>query len=346
MRKKLFRLLLAFVGALFIMMSMTLYVFAIDNPDNQVDFGTGTVRLYNIYEDVLEADDMLIVAEVMVDYASPPTDYTAEEAFIFELLDTDGTTTILATTLNEYGNRPISIYLTASQVTSLSLVSGTAYALRITSNPLITFGSPPPPDANRTRLVYLAGSDYIDQSGATDDNNPLRDGMIAMAQNIEDNDNPANDYIVTVQGIRYLTDEGGSIFLEGIPGLSTMCPILFQSALEVMSSEAPESTGAYALTLTAGQKWGATVATGLTNLGTFIGISEALAGSVVLFILVIAFAVVIYNTTESGVATLLVVASSPFLGAYLGLMPVALAFVFVVLVVMLGGFFFFSRGAL
>lgn len=326
-------------------------VFAIVNPDNQVDYGTGTTRLYNIYENVLETGDMLIAAEVMVEYAAPPTDYTASEAFLFELLNAAGDTTLASTTLNDYGDRPISIYLSATRVDTLVLVSGTAYGLRITSNPLIGFDAPPPPDANRTRVANLAASDYVDQSTATDDNNPLRDGMIAMARNIQANDIAAGiiateDYIIEIQGVSYLTTDGGTIFLTGVPKLSTMCPILFQAGLEVLTSPPPESTGTYALTLTPAQKWGNTVADGLTNLGVYLGINQALAGSAVLFVLVVMFAIFAYRQTQSGVSVLLLVAATPFLGAYLGLMPMALAFIFVIVIVILLGYFFFSRGAL
>jgi len=43
---------------------------------------------------------------------------------------------------------------------------------------------------------------------------------------------------------------------------------------------------------------------------------------------------------------LLVLAATPFFGAYLGLMPIALAFVFMIMLVTLLGYFFFARGVL
>jgi hypothetical protein len=125
-----------------------------------------------------------------------------------------------------------------------------------------------------------------------------------------------------------------------------MCPILFQSGTEPMTSEQPESTGAYALTLTPGQKWGTTVANGLTNLGLYFGINQALAGSLMLFVFATAFAVAAYSVTGSGLFVVLVMSAMPFTGAWLGLMPMALAFIFVIVIITLLGYFFFSRGAL
>ena len=315
-------------------------VLAISNPD-VITFGSGTVPLYKVFENVAETGDMLFVAEGLVEYTVTPTDYTAEEAFLFEVLNTTGTVTLIATTLNEYGDRPISIYQTAAQVTALGLVSGTAYGLRITGNPLV-FASP----TGNTVTAYLTASDYIDQSVATDASNPLRNFLIGMAENIEDYDVPANDYIVTVQGVRYLTIDGGDIFLEGIPALSSFCPILFQAALEPMVGDAPETTGAYASTLTPLTKWGSTTANGLSMLGLYLGINQTLAASAVLFVIVMFLAVFLYKKTESGVAVLLLVTATPFMGAWLGLMPIALAFVFAMFIIVLMGYFFFSRGAL
>ncbi len=173
-----------------------------------------------------------------------------------------------------------------------------------------------------------------------------------MAQYIQTNDiaegiiTALTPYIVTVQGTRYLTILGGDVFLAGVPALSSFVPILFQAAIEPMQGDTPASTGAYAHALSPLTQWGATAANGLTMLGTYLGINQALAGSVILFVAVIAFAVFLYQKTESGLAVLLMVAATPFVGAFLGLMPMALAFILVIFIVVLLGYFFFSRGAL
>lgn len=327
--------------------------FAINNPNN-IDFGTGIAKYYKVFYNVLETGDWLVAAEGYVNYAVEPTDYDPEEAFLFELVDTDAVTTLASKPLQAWGDRPIGIYLTATQVTTLGLTTGAAYVVRITPNPAlfdgVNFGGGGAVEGTNQVSATLGAQDYSDQDlgddGGVPTSNNLRNGMITVAENMEANDTPADSYLATVQGYQYLSLDGGDLFIEGIPGLQSMCPILFQSGIEPMNSDAPESTGAYALTLTPAQKWGNTVANGLTTLGVFLGINQALAGSVMLFVLVIAFAVFIYQQTESGVTVLLMVATTPFLGAYLGLMPIALAFIFVIIVITLLGYFFFSRGAL
>jgi hypothetical protein len=317
-------------------------VSAIANPDS-IDIG-----YYKVFTDVLETGDMFFSAEGQVIYALTPTDYTAYEAFLFEVLNVAGTDTLASTPISDFGDRPTGIYLTATQVTTLGLVSGTQYKIRVVGNPAI-FAS----QTGNIVTITLASEDYVDQNLGDDDgvptNNNLRNFMIEMADAIEVYDHAhgiTDDYIETVQGYKYLTLAGGDIFINGIPGLSDMCPILFQAGIEALEGEEPETTGTYALTLTPAQKWGNTAANGLTNLGIYMGINQALAGSVVLFILAIMLAVFIYSKTESGVSVLLIMSAVPFIGAYMGLMPIALAFIFVIFIIVLLGYFFFSRGAL
>jgi len=336
----------AFIISIVVFILAASPVFAITNPDN-IDFGTGADTLYKVFENVIETGDMLFVAEGYVNYVAPAdfAPYSAGDAFLFEVLDVAGVVTLLSVPLNQFGDRPISIYQTAAQVTAVGLVTETAYKLRITGNPTVF----PLPTGN-TVTVTLTPTDYVDQSIGKDTavptENDLRNFLIDMAENIEVEDSPALDYIVDVQGYRYLSSGGADIFIEGIPGIQSFCAILFQYSIEPIESDAPASTGSYALTLTPLEKWGETTANGLTNLGVYLGINQALAGSLVLMVLVMGLAAFVYSRTKSGVTVLLMVSSMPFLGAYLGLMPMALAFIFVIMVVVLMGYYFFSRGAL
>lgn len=311
---------------------------AIGNPVS-MDFG-----LYKVFYNVMETGDMLFAAEGKVMYGTNPTDYAASESYLFEVLNVAGTTPILSIPLANYGDRPIGIYCSASKVTSLGLSVGTAYVLRISGNPLI-FSSA----AGNTASHALNSSDYVDQllgaDGGVPTANKIRQEMITIATHMDMTDKPATSYMVSVNGYKYLGQTGGAYFMEGIQGLMTMCPILFQSGIKANNSSST-NTGTYASTLTIGGKWGATVSNGLTMLGGWLGISQPLAGSVVLFALVMMLAIFIYQKTESGVVVILMVAACPFIGAYLGLMPMALAFILVIIIVTLLGYFFVSRGAL
>ncbi len=340
------KVLRATVSALLILILWASPVLAIANPDTISFYAVGSVPVYKVFYDVLESGDILFTAEQFVHYVAPPSE-TASAAFLFEVLNVAGDETIASVPLQQYGAKPISIYMDAAQVTSASLSVGTAYIIRIVGNPLVF-----PSETGNIVSATLNADDYVDQllgvDGNTPTNNPLRNFLIGMADDLETYDSPpaGSEYLVTVSGFRYLTTTGGSIFLEGIPTLDIMCQILFQNVVTPMEGDTPESTGAYVSTLSPLQQWGATSADGLTNLGLYLGINQALAGSLVLVMLIMGLAIYVYIRTTSGVAVLLLIGTTPFLGAWFGLMPIALAFIFTIIIIILMGFFFFSRGTL
>lgn len=337
------KILTSLLVALVIIAGQATYVLAISDPD-AIAWGTGTVNRYKAFTNVLSTGDILFTAEVRVDYTVEPTDYTASEAFVFELLNTAGNVTYASTPLVEYGVRPIGIYLTPSQVTSLGLSSGTAYGLRLTGNPTVF----PTQNSSNTITLYLSGDDWVDQatSGNTTLSNHLRNFMLLVAEDIEDNDSPSPSYLAVVRGITYLSTAGADIFLAGIPSLDSMVEVLFLYSIETLTDSQPSSTGGYAALITPTSQWGSSVATGLTNLGVYLGINQALAGATVAFIFGALLAILVYKRLQSGVATLMLMATYPFVIAWLGLMPMALAFVFTMLVVILGGTYFWRQGAL
>jgi hypothetical protein len=343
MKKKILRIVSSVIIALAVCFIPSSTAFAIGNPDD-IGFGTGDSPLYKVFENVAATGDILFIAEGYVYYAVSQNT-TASAAYIFEVVNAAGNQTIISRPLEAYGDRPISIYLTSAQKTTLGIVSGTAYILRIAGNPLI-FSSMTGNSAN----VTLTSGDYIDQSTGADSDTPtdnnLRNFCILMALNMQAYDSPTIDYYDSIQGYTYLTNTGADLFVAGVPNLYNFCPILFQYGAEKLTDDEPDSTGSYALTLTPLDKWGTTTANGLTQIGLFLGINQALAGSLVLFVLAGMLAFYVYSKTQSGITVLLMVSATPFMGAYLGLMPMALAFVFVIVVITLMAYYFFSRGAL
>lgn len=341
------RILVAGLSAVIAMLLVASPALAMADPDAIAFYCVGSTPRYKVFYNVQETGDWLIVAEQYVHYVVSQN-YTAGEAFLFELLNTAGNETVASVPLKAYEAKPISIYLSAAQVSGDNLTVGGAYIIRLTGNPLI-FSSM---NSSNTVNSTLNAGDYVNQllgeDGGVATSNNLRNFMINyVMKDIETYYAPPVDkYIVTVSGIRYLTLTGGSIALEGIPSLDVMCPILFQASLAPMVGDEPESTGAYASSLSPLAKWGSTSANGLTSLGVYLGINQALAGSLVLLAIVMAFAFWIYSKTQSGIATLLLVAVTPFMGVFLGLVPMALAFSITIMVVVFMGYFFFSRGTM
>jgi len=375
--------IIAFNLALILSLAMPVMASSMNDPGT-ISFGTGDSASYKVFENVRETGDMLFMAESYIYYANTDNlTYRAEEAFLFEVTNQTGNTTLLSTTANDYGDRMVSIYQTAAQVTLRGLTSNTTYGLRLRGNPII-FSS----GTNNTANVTLSITDYVDYSLSDDNKNDMRNFCINIADDIEDYDSPATDYIVVVDGVRYLSSvknpassstttsnqtadsstanitewsgttgttiylsgggiSGADIFLNGVPGISDFCPILFQSGSSAMTSSAPTSTGTYANSLTALAAWGAVTDNGITQLGNYFNVSHDFAGGMILFLLAAGLGIYIYKRTESGlVAILVIVGAVPAFGALLGLMQMALLFLGVIAIVILAGFFFFGKGAL
>lgn len=386
MKKKIIAIISIVIIALF---AVTIPVYAaVSNPDS-ISFGSGDEGKYKVFENVLETGDMLFIAEGLVEYATLPS-YDADELFLFEVTNAAGTEIYVATSINEYGDRPISIYQTAAQVTAKGLGAGTSDGLRIRGNPLIF-----PSGAGNTANVTLVASDWIDYSVFDNDvYNGMRLFCLDIADNIEDYDSPAIDYVENIDGTDYLSARknplqsgyvsvssnttavsstgdsdnsteysgatttvtyvyasalisGVDIFMEGIPGISTMCPILLASGSTVMTSDPPVKAGTYGDSLTSLAAWGAITDNGITQIGNYLDISHDMAGALILFVLTAALGVWIYKRTESGLATLLVlIGAMPIFGVLFGMLDMALMFIGVIGVVILFGFYFYNRGAL
>ncbi len=323
---------------------------AITNPTGTppIAFGSGTPTIHKIFYNVYESGDRLLLAESYINYGLPayyPTDYTASEAYIFQLLSINGTSVIISTTVWQYGDKPVGIYLTKAQSDNLSMSTvGTAYVMRITANPAI-FPSITD-DVNRVS-VTLDSSDWIDQSVATSDpnKNPLRLKCVEMVNNIQAHDIPTYSYISIVSGVTYLsTTYGTNLFLSGVPSLNVFCPSLFQTTSSPMTATAPTSTGTYANTLTVSTNLWTSISDGLTAFGTWVGLPQKMAGGLVLLVLTIGACISISQKTQSGVAPIVLGALFPVVGAYLGLLSLGVIFIFTILVVMLSAWFFLTRG--
>jgi len=181
MKKRLLSLSVAIAVLFMAMPSGT--ALAIGDPTT-LSWGSGSSHKYEVFTNVQETGDMLFTANVLLYYSSTPSDYTAREAFLFQILNTAGNVTLSSTTMKAYGNRPIGIYLSATQVSSLGLVSGEAYQLRVTGNPAIF----PTQNSSNTMTATLSAGSYTDQStsGNTTLTNHLRNFMMFVAQDIED----------------------------------------------------------------------------------------------------------------------------------------------------------------
>jgi len=324
-------------------------VFAVFPDPDEIYFGTKSpVSYVRCYENVAETGDMLFLAEGWVKYdpATPPG--TATDYYIFEVRNVANTAVLISRPLQSYGDRPISIYLTKAQVDALPLpfVSGSAYVIRITGNPLYFA-----PMLEGTDMIThtLSAEEWKDQSTAVEgdpDTNPLRNACIYIATNMEEEDTPT-DYLVTSEGVKYLNPTGASLFLAGVPSLNVWVPSLFQITTEVLESEAPDATGAYVGYVTATERLGATTGVAIANIGSWLGVSEQMAAGLIMMTLMIMLSIWLYNKTQSGKAVMVLgIAAVMPVATFLGLSSLVIMFILIIMIVLLLGFYFLTRGSL
>jgi hypothetical protein len=292
---------------------------------------------------------MLFVAETYVYYASEPTDYSAEQAFLFALVDTDGTTVLRSVSLPAWGNKVVGIYQTAAQVTSLGLSSGTAYELKIMGNPVIfgtlTEGTNMVTETLDPSIGSDLSVDWIDQSTATNTANPLRDFIILIAEDLEANDSPSTSYLDTAKGLTTLSTTGDDIFLDGIPDLELFCPIAFTATTSPMEATAPPSTGALQTGTTITGKLGPTFDRAFTSLGNWLGLSQRVAGSLALMVAALLVAFYVYQKSENTELAGVVIILFGVLGMTTGLVPLAAGFVGTLAFTIMTVYSFMGKGA-
>jgi hypothetical protein len=346
--------ILAIVSLILILfMMVAIPIFAISNPTTIRFYGANTPNIIRAkgFTNVNETGDMLFMAESYVHYVSTPTDYTASQAFSYEILSSDGTTVLESVPIANYECKVIGIYQTAAQVTALGLASGSSYLQRITGNPSI-FGA----TVEGTNMVTttMVTSSWIDQSvgkGTTSD--ALVSYILQIASDLQANDS-VSTYLTTIQGTQYLTDVGGNIFLQGVPNLSNYAIGAFSTTASVNSPSAMPSGGAINTQGGMGgnapsvsSSVGSTTASGITNLGLWLGGSHMpqwMAGMVGLLIIMGVLAIVFYKITSHPVVPIVIGVMVLPMAGYLGFIPIALVFAISMAVFILTVWYFASRG--
>ena len=170
--------------------------------------------------------------------------------------------------------------------------------------------------------------------------------VISIAEDLEAHDSPANDYIVDVQGVTYLTTTGGNIFLDGINELNTFSPSVFQTTTSTIDYTPDTATGAYAESLSYVTKMGPTIGNAVTNFGTWMGMGSTMAGIVILLGIMLLVCGYAYVKTQNPLVPDAIAMALPFFGAMVGLVPLALAFTITILIALISLYYFFTRGVL
>ena len=197
---------------------------AIDAPDNPM-----SLEDVDGFTGILETGDLLIVAEYVIPYSTIPTDFRADQSFVFHIRDSAGT--IVATNTpypyNEDGyNRGIvSAYLSAADVTGAGFTwpfSANAMQVQLIGNPTIFTTQP---EASQS-----LGASHFQGTDDADTNETALETLVVSKASI----------LQTVWGVTLLTganllsNTGAQYFQLAIPGLISTVDSVFS-----ISTEAP-----------------------------------------------------------------------------------------------------------
>lgn len=243
---KMKRLTLGIIAALIVFSGMAKPAHAafIDLPDSDP-----TIVSIDIYRNILETADMLIIVEENTPYASTP-DLQYGSAFVWRLIDTDNTTEIaqaLGFSFNEkgYGYNVISFYLSAAEFTAAGLAWEDPLKLRLSGTP-VAFASPP------TFTYDISASDYSSETVPVEVQLAIRDKviLIALDLNIQWALSAALSLVEGTDTTTVLSFNGQAFFRGAIFGIQAMAPAAFPLAISDVDVTDRTWTTGYADNLT------------------------------------------------------------------------------------------------
>lgn len=223
-----------------------------------------SIKSIHIAHNIVESGDFLIVFhyELYWDNATQQPNTTADENFLFRLVNSNETEVLGLTTpypyvYSGYGEGSASMYWNASDAPAW----GATYILRFEEN----IGVDPDPKIVKTAV----GSDYYSPFNGTDDNRDwMTDYIIELALDLEQAWDAPGALITTGN---YLTTAGETYFSKTIPGLKLMCPELF--SIQPIAPDANYTNWTHAQQEAYQSQWvnGTWVATSLEGLSDLFG---------------------------------------------------------------------------
>jgi hypothetical protein len=209
------------VALLAVAIMPALPVWAIALPDS-----TPSVITKKCYRNILEAADFLIVWEANIPYASLPDD-PVTDTFIWEFIDTDGTTVLGSTTGwayqgSGYNYQAFSMYFDAAA--GLTWDPTPSYSLRLQGNPL-AFDTPP------TYNYTITSSEYSSFTVTADVQDEITIDVLLIAADLDLEWGLATSLVLDDETGQTLSTFGQAYFRGAIYGLQALAPGLFPLAL-------------------------------------------------------------------------------------------------------------------
>lgn len=224
---------------------------------------------FHFYRNLLEPGDEGLFIYQNIPYATPPDDPTGE-VFIWRLMDgTDelGSATSYAFNDNGYGYSCTWMYWDATTVTSLGMVWGSIYTVRLSGNPA-AFADPP--EYNFT----LSSADYSALTVTADVQAELAARILLTAQALDINWGLGATYslLSETETGTVLSIYGEAYFRGVIYGLQGICPQVFSYVINDYDDEPRTFTTGYVTTLET-QYAGTWIDTAKSALGDLFGVS-------------------------------------------------------------------------
>lgn len=207
-----------------------------DTPDPD---SNPTIDTINIYRNLRETGDILVVIYANIPYADTP-DLPVTQTFIWRLIDEDGETEFGSTVGyahndDGYGYNVYSLYFTSTEVTTLGIVWGTSYTIRLLGN-LAAFDTPP---------TYNFTIDLIDYSTLTetaDVKTELAARILNIAADLDNKWGLTSAYSLLTQNetATVLSIYGEAFFRGAIHGLQAFAPAVFSVVIREIDVEGRE----------------------------------------------------------------------------------------------------------
>jgi hypothetical protein len=311
---RLCRLTTACVGVLAVcLVTNVLPAYATSLPDS-----TPTVEKFNVYRNVRQPGDMLLLIYGNIPYATPPIE-PSSSTFVWRLFKTDNVTEIGAATPyayndNGYGYNITSMYFNSANVTSLGITWGTAYPVRLSGNPTYFSASP----------IYnyvLSASDYSSLTVAASVQTELATRIFALATdlNIKWGLTAAYSLLTETETGTVLSVYGEAFFRNAIYGLQALCPSAFAYVVSDMDLT-PRTFASTFVTVLENQWNGTWVDTAKNALNALFGTGYSLA-----WLLISLFACIVVLILD------ILVANDAWLGmldaSYVGIVATRLGFI-------------------
>jgi hypothetical protein len=196
-------------------------VFAIADPDTPP-----VVESFNVYHNLLQPNDYLLVAYVNIPYAGPPAE-PVTDAFIWRLFDDTntveyGTVAAYAFFNNGYNYNVVSFYFDNTTAPTW----GEECFVRLEGNPTIFIT---PPSYN----WQVAATDYTAHTATADVQGDLYNNVLSIATSLAQKWTltSATGFLTETDIGTYLTAYGQAYFRGAIYGLQGLCPQLFPYSL-------------------------------------------------------------------------------------------------------------------